>query len=478
MNSDINNTLSIYNTLARKKEVFTPLQAGHINMYVCGMTVYDYCHIGHARVLVSFDVITRYLRSQGWKVNYVRNITDIDDKILNRANDNGEVYTDLTARFIDAMHEDEKRLGVLPPDQEPRATAHISDIISMIETLVEKGYAYAASNGDVYYRVAKFDGYGKLSGKNPDELLSGARIDIAEAKEDPRDFALWKAAKANEVYWESPWGLGRPGWHIECSAMSKCCLGNTFDIHGGGPDLPFPHHENEIAQSEAANGCTFVNYWMHAGAVRVDGEKMSKSLGNFFTIRDVLEKYQPEVVRYLLISRHYRSSINYAEDNLIEARAGLDRFYHALRNYADVEAWSVEQLQTSAAYTQFVSAMNDDFNTSEALAAMFDLVRQLNTATKQVDLQSARLLAGQLKGIGAIIGILQGDAEAFLQAASDEEISALDVDNLVAERQQAKKDKNWARADQIRDQLVEQGIILEDSPEGTKWRRDSANVHG
>lgn len=472
MSAEDKNTLSIYNTLTRKKEIFKPLQDGHINMYVCGMTVYDYCHIGHARVLVAFDVITRYLRSQGWAVNYVRNITDIDDKIINRANENGEAYSDLTARFIDAMHEDEARLGVLSPDQEPRATAHISDIIAMVGTLIEKGYAYPASNGDVYYRVAKFDGYGKLSGKNPDELLSGARIDITEAKEDPRDFALWKAVKENEVYWDSPWGAGRPGWHIECSAMSKCCLGNTFDIHGGGPDLPFPHHENEIAQSEAANGCTFVNYWMHAGAVRVDGEKMSKSLGNFFTIRDVLEKYQPEVVRFLLISRHYRTSINYAEDNLIEARAGLERFYHALRDYADVDAWTVAQLQEVSAYVKFVEAMNDDFNTVEALAAMFDLARQLNTATKQADLPVARELAGQLKGLGAIFGVLQGDAETFLKSGSNDRIAADDVDSLVAERVQAKKDKNWARADQIRDQLVEQGIVLEDGPDGTKWRRD------
>jgi cysteinyl-tRNA synthetase len=464
-------TLTIYNTLARKKEAFKPIEDGKINMYVCGMTVYDYCHIGHARVLVSFDVITRYLRSQGWDVNYVRNITDIDDKILNRANENGEVYTDLTDRFIAAMHEDEIQLGVLRPDQEPRATAHIDDIISMIEALVEKGFAYAANNGDVYYRVAKFEGYGKLSGKNPDELMAGARIEVESVKEDPRDFALWKSAKEGEVFWDSPWGAGRPGWHIECSAMSKCCLGNTFDIHGGGPDLPFPHHENEIAQSEAANGCNFVNYWMHAGAVRVDGEKMSKSLGNFFTIREVLEKYKPEVVRYLLISRHYRSGINYSEDNLIEARAGLERFYQSLRAYTDVEPLSVEALKGNHFYERFVAAMNDDFNTSEALAAMFDLVRTLNTATKAGDVEEARDLAAQLKGIGAIFGILQGDAESFLKAGGDDEISAEDVEALIAERIQAKADKNWGRADEIRDQLLEQGVVLEDSPAGTTWRR-------
>lgn len=463
-------SLSIYNTLTRQKEVFTPINPGKINMYVCGMTVYDYCHVGHARVLVSFDVITRFLRAQGWGVNYVRNITDIDDKILNRANENGEQYTDLTERFIAAMHEDQARLGVLAPDQEPRATAHIADIIAMVETLIAKGYAYHASNGDVYYRVGKFEGYGKLSGKNPDELLAGARIEVGEIKEDPRDFALWKSAKAGEVSWASPWGEGRPGWHIECSAMSKCCLGNTFDIHGGGPDLPFPHHENEIAQSEAANGCTFVNYWMHAGAVRVDGEKMSKSLGNFFTIREVLDKYAPEVVRFLLISRHYRSAINYAEDSLIEARAGLERFYQALRNYGDVAPSTPAALAESPYYQAFVAAMNDDFNTPEALAAMFDLVRALNTAAKAGE-SNATQLAADLKGIGAIIGILQGDAEAFLQAGAEGEISAEAIEALIAERIQAKKDKNFARADAIRNELVAQSVVLEDSPQGTIWRR-------
>lgn len=470
-------SFTLYNTLTRKKEAFKPLQEGKINMYVCGMTVYDYCHIGHARVLVSFDVITRYLRSQGWDVNYVRNITDIDDKILNRANENGEVYTDLTDRFITAMHEDQEQLGVLPPDQEPRATAHIDGIIEMVQTLVDKGFAYAASNGDVYYRVAKFEGYGKLSGKNPEELKAGARIEVGDVKEDPRDFALWKSAKEGEVSWDSPWGDGRPGWHIECSAMSKSCCGNNFDIHGGGPDLPFPHHENEIAQSEAANGCAYVNYWMHAGAVRVDGEKMSKSLGNFFTIRDVLEKYQPEVVRYLLISRHYRSPINYAEDNLVEAKAGLDRFYSALRDFSDVEALPTDILINSfnqhAYVRKFIEAMNDDFNTPEALSAMYMLVREMNTKAKgdQEDVTAAKQLARMLKGFGNILGILNDDPESFLKAGSGDEISAEDVEALIAERIQAKVDKNWGRADEIRDQLVEQGVVLEDSPQGTTWRR-------
>ena len=298
--------LTLYNTLTRQKEVFKPIEAGKIRMYVCGITVYDYCHIGHARVLVAFDVITRYLRTRGWDVTYVRNITDIDDKILNRANDNGEPYMALTDRMIDAMHGDEDALGVLRPDLEPRATAYMDDILAMVQILVDNHYAYAADNGDVYYRVSRFADYGKLSGRNPEDLLAGARVEVDEAKEDPRDFALWKSAKPGEVSWESPWGPGRPGWHIECSAMSTCCLGDTFDIHGGGPDLPFPHHENEIAQSEAATGKKYVHYWMHAGAVRVDNEKMSKSLNNFFTIREVLKKYHPEVVRYFLLSSHYR----------------------------------------------------------------------------------------------------------------------------------------------------------------------------
>src|SRR5690606_23379204 len=316
--------LTIYNTLTRSKEKFVPIEPGKIRMYVCGMTVYDYCHLGHARVLVAFDVITRYLKARGFDVTYVRNITDVDDKILRRAADNGEEYGALTQRFIDAMHEDEKRLGVLSPTHEPRATQHIGEIIALIEKLIAKGYAYAASNGDVYYAVSKFEGYGKLSGRNPDELLAGARIEVDEAKRDPRDFALWKSAKPSEAaVWDSPWGAGRPGWHIECSAMSTCCLGDTFDIHGGGPDLRFPHHENEIAQSEAATGKHYVNYWMHAGAVRVDGEKMSKSLGNFFTIREILDKYDAEVVRYLLISSHYRSEIDYSQESLQEAKSGL-----------------------------------------------------------------------------------------------------------------------------------------------------------
>lgn len=467
-------TLHVYNTLARDKVVFTPLEEGKIKLYVCGMTVYDYCHIGHARVLVSFDVIVRFLRSQGWDVEYVRNITDVDDKIINRANENGETCTELAERFIDAMHEDEAKLNVLSPSQEPRATAHIGNIITMVGTLIEKGFAYVADNNDVYYRVNRFDDYGQLSGKNPEELLSGARVDVEDGKEDSRDFALWKSAKEGEVSWESPWGLGRPGWHIECSAMSKSCLGATFDIHGGGPDLPFPHHENEIAQSEAANGCKYVNYWMHAGAVRVDGEKMSKSLGNFFTIRDVLKKYHPEVIRYLIVSSHYRSSINYSEDNLVEAKGGLDRFYQTLKQYVDTPACELDQITDSPYYQQFVEAMNDDFNTRIALSGMYDLVKAINTAATDFpdEPEKSQALVAQLKTMANILGILQADPVSFLQGVgSNDGLSNEDIDALVTERIQAKKDKQYGRADDIRQQLDEQGILLEDSREGTAWRR-------
>lgn len=461
--------LKIYNTLTRKKETFTPIEPGKINMYVCGMTVYDFCHLGHARVMVAFDVITRYLRARGFAVNYVRNITDIDDKILNRANENGEAYTDLTARFIAAMHEDEKCLGVLPPDQEPRATAYIQDIINMVQTLIDKGFAYAPGNGDVYYAVEKFPTYGQLSGKVLEELREGAseRTNVETDKRDSRDFALWKAAKEGEVYWDSPWGKGRPGWHIECSAMSTCCLGNTFDIHGGGPDLPFPHHENEIAQSEAATGQKYVNYWMHAGAVRVDNEKMSKSLGNFFTIREILDKYHAEVVRYFLISSHYRSPINYSEDSLKEAKTGLERFYQCLANHVDIAALPLQALKNTEAYAAFAEAMDDDFNVREALAVMYGLVKAINSGEGDVAAQVA-----ELKGLANILGILQEEPSAFLQAGSSDGLSAEAVEQKIAERVQAKKDKDYALADQIREDLKAQGVILEDSREGTSWRRE------
>lgn len=463
-------TLHIYNTLAREKVKFTPIDEGKIRLYVCGMTVYDYCHIGHARVLVSFDVIVRFLRSQGWDVEYVRNITDVDDKIIQRAQENQEDPNVLAQRFIDAMHEDERLLNVLAPDQEPQATAHMDDIIAMVNTLIDKGYAYVASNNDVYYRVGKFANYGQLSKQNMDDLMAGARVDVDSDKEDPRDFALWKAAKDGEVSWLSPWGNGRPGWHIECSAMTKACLGDSFDIHGGGPDLPFPHHENEIAQSEAANGCQYVNYWVHAGAVRVDGEKMSKSLGNFFTIREVLKKYHPEVIRYLIVSSHYRSAINYSEDNLIEAKSGLERFYQTLKNYATVAPATAETLAHSEHYQQFVDAMNDDFNTRVALAVMYDIVRAINSAS---DLAAIHALVAELKAMANILGILQADAVAFLQGDSTQQgLSADDIEALIAQRIAAKANKDYAGADAIRQQLEEQGIVLEDSRDGTTWRRE------
>ncbi len=466
--------LKIFNTLSRSKETFKPIHEGKVNMYVCGMTVYDYCHLGHARVLVAFDVIVRHLRAKGFDVTYVRNITDIDDKILNRANENGEDYQDLTNRFIDAMHEDEKRLAVLSPDMEPKATAHMDDILTMIQTLIEKGYAYAADNGDVYYAVEKFATYGELSKKNMDELREGAseRTNVETDKKDPRDFALWKSAKEGEVYWDSPWGKGRPGWHIECSAMSTCCLGETFDIHGGGPDLPFPHHENEIAQSEAATGKKYVNTWMHAGAVRVDDEKMSKSLGNFFTIREILDKYHPEVVRYFLISSHYRSAINYSEDNLKEAKSGLERFYQCLQGYETVSALSLEQLQSTDSYKAFCEVMDDDFNVREGLAVMYNLVKAINTATANGSTEEAETKVAELKGLAAQLGILQEDAQTFLQSGSSEGLSAEAIEEKIQQRIDAKKNKDYALSDQIRQELLDQGVVLEDSREGTAWRRE------
>lgn len=437
-------------------------------MYVCGVTVYDFCHIGHARVMVAFDVITRFLRSQGWDVEYVRNITDVDDKIIKRAAENGEEPQQLTERMIAAMHEDETSLSVLRPDQEPRATAHIGDIINLVQTLVDKGYAYPAQNGDVYYRVEKFAEYGKLTNKNVDELRSGARVEVEQAKESPLDFVLWKSAKEGEVSWESPWGNGRPGWHIECSAMSKCCLGDTFDIHGGGPDLPFPHHENEIAQSEAANGCTYVNTWMHAGPVRVNSEKMSKSLGNFFTIRDVLEKYNAEVVRFFLARVHYRTYIDYSEDSLKEARVMLERFYQALREVDAVEGEIENDFET-----RFIEAMNDDFNTPKAISVLFELVNELNKASREKS-EVASLLAGQLKKLGGILGLLQQDPAAFMQGEAGEGgLTAEAIEVLIEQRAAAKKNREFAEADRIREDLSAQGIILKDSREGTSWYRES-----
>ncbi|WP_174688559.1 cysteine--tRNA ligase [Pseudomonas jinjuensis] len=456
--------LQIYNTLSKTKEDFKPLVGNQVRMYVCGMTVYDFCHIGHARVMVAFDVIARWLRQRGYDLTYVRNITDIDDKIIRRANENGEPFEALVERMIAAMHEDEARLSVLRPDAEPRATGHIAGMHEMIQTLIDKGFAYAPGNGDVYYRVGRFVGYGKLSRKKIEDLRIGARIEVDESKEDPLDFVLWKGAKPGEPSWESPWGPGRPGWHIECSVMSTCCLGETFDIHGGGPDLVFPHHENEIAQSEAATGKLYAKAWMHAGAVRVDGEKMSKSLGNFFTIREVLEKYHPEVVRYLLVSSHYRSPINYSEDSLKEAKGALERFYHALRGLPSVAPAGGE-----AFVERFGAAMDDDFNTPEAVAVLFELAREVNRL-RDSDAQAAAGLAARLKELGALLGVLQLEPDAFLRAGAEGKIDAAEVEALIQARLEARAAKNWAESDRIRDQLSAMGVVLEDGKGGTTWR--------
>lgn len=441
------------------------MHEGKVRMYVCGITTYDYLHIGHARMLVAFDVILRYLRVSGYEVTYVRNITDIDDKIINRANENNEVFSVLTERFIACMHEDEQALNIVPPDREPRATQHIDGIIEMVATLVGKGFAYPADNGDVYYAVAKFTGYAKLSRKNPDELLAGARIEVGESKHDPRDFVLWKRAKTGEPGWDSPWGKGRPGWHIECSAMSTACLGASFDIHGGGSDLIFPHHDNEIAQSEAATGQTFVQTWMHNGPVRVDDEKMSKSLGNFFTVREVLKKYPTEVLRYFLLSSHYRSPINYSEDNLQSAYAALERFYNALKGLQR----KLPDAPADENYTQrFNAAMDDDFNTPEAIGVLFELARDINRLRDSNE-QEALRLAALLTQLGAVLGILQSDAKSFLRQGS-EGIDAAYIDDLIARRKGARADKNWAEADKIRDELAALNVVLEDKDGLTSWR--------
>ncbi len=453
--------LQIYNTLTRAKESFIPMQPGRVRMYVCGMTVYDYCHLGHARVFVVFDMVTRWLRSRGYQVDYVRNITDIDDKIIKRAQENGETTQQLTERFIAAMHEDERALGVLPPDHEPRATAYVAQMLDMIRQLEEKGLAYRAPNGDVYYSVRGFPEYGRLSGKSLDELRAGERVEIDTFKHDPLDFVLWKAAKPGEPAWDSPWGKGRPGWHIECSAMSAELLGNHFDIHGGGQDLQFPHHENEIAQSEGAHGCKFVNYWMHNGFVRVDNEKMSKSLGNFFTIREVLKKYDSEVVRFFILRAHYRSPLNYSDAHLDDARAALTRLYTALRG---VNRAPQETDWTEPRSARFKAAMDDDFNTPEAMAVLFDLAADANRGHLQAT-QQLRALAGTL-------GLLQRDAEVFLKAGTQADGMAEDeIEALIAARQAARQARNFAESDRIRDRLAVAGVILEDGPQGTTWRR-------
>ncbi|MEW6354275.1 MAG: cysteine--tRNA ligase [Pseudomonadota bacterium] len=472
--------LYIHNSLTKTKELFTPIEPGKVRLYVCGMTVYDYCHLGHARVLVVFDTVVRHLRSLGYQVTYVRNITDIDDKIIRRAQENNETINALTERFIHAMHEDADRLRVLRPDAEPRATRHIGEILNMIRALMEKGYAYQAPNGDVYYDVSRFARYGALSGKHLEDLRAGSRVEIDEAKDDPLDFVLWKAAKPGEPSWESPWGPGRPGWHIECSAMSTHCLGAHFDIHGGGMDLQFPHHENEIAQSEAATGCKFVNVWMHNGFVRVNEEKMSKSLGNFFTVREVLKHYHPEEIRYFILASHYRSPLNYSEENLQQARAALTRLYTALRGLSATPVRSEERGVRSNTSpltphpSRFMEAMNDDFNTPEALAVLFDMARDVNKLRGENTNEAARL-AAILKHLGGLLGLLQDDAENYLQAAAgaaaQDAITKEEIERLIAQRNLARKNKNWAESDRLRDVLKARGIILEDGPGGTTWRR-------
>ncbi|MBS0354218.1 MAG: cysteine--tRNA ligase [Proteobacteria bacterium] len=458
--------LKLHNSLSRKKEQFSPIEPGKVRMYVCGMTVYDYCHLGHARVMVVFDMVARWLRSSGYAVTYVRNITDIDDKIIKRAQENGESIRALTDRFIAAMHEDADALGVLRPDHEPRATEFVPSMQRLIGDLERHGLAYQAANADVCYSVRKFDGYGKLSGKSLDELRAGERVEVAGGKHDPLDFVLWKHARAEEpeeVKWDSPWGPGRPGWHIECSAMSSELLGDHFDIHGGGADLQFPHHENEIAQSEGAHQCSFVNYWMHNGFVRVDDEKMSKSLGNFFTIRDVLKDYAPEVVRFFILRAHYRSPLNYSDAHLEDARSALSRLYTALRNVPAVGAIEIDWATPAAA--RFRSAMDDDFNTAEALSVLFDLANEVNRS-RSAD------AAAELKALGSVLGLLEQDPTVFLQAGVDGDVGGgAAIEDKIAARIAAKKAKDFAEADRIRAELLADGVVLEDTPQGTIWRR-------
>ena len=455
--------LRIHNTLTRQKQEFVPITPGQVRMYVCGMTVYDYCHLGHARFMIVFDVVRRWLRALGYRVTYVRNITDLDDKIIRRAQENNETVEQLTERFILAMNEDTAALGVEAPDFEPRATEHAPGMLEIIKRLEARGLAYAAGSGDVNYAVRKFPGYGRLSGKSLDELRAGERVEVDASKHDPLDFALWKRAKEGEPFWESPWGRGRPGWHIECSAMSTALLGEHFDIHGGGQDLQFPHHENEIAQSEGANQSKFVNYWLHNGFIRVDDEKMSKSLGNFFTVREVLAKYDPEVVRFFIARAHYRSPINYTDQNLEDARQALTRLYTALKSQA-VPAGAVDWDDPRA--QRFREAMNDDFNTPEAVAVLFDLANELN---RSHDASVARLL----KSLGGILGLLQRDPREFMQAApAGEGMTSQRIEELIAARAAARMAKDFKEADRIRKELLDAGIVLEDSPDGkTTWRR-------
>jgi len=452
--------LKIYNSLGRQKQDFVPMRPGEVRMYVCGMTVYDLCHLGHGRVLVVFDMVRRWLRASGLRVTYVRNITDIDDKIIRRAAENGEAIAELTARYIRYMEEDAAALGVEKPDHEPRATQFVPQMVDMITELEGRGLAYSSASGDVNFAVRKFPRYGALSGRSLDELRAGERVDVDASKQDPLDFVLWKRSKPDEPRWRAPWGEGRPGWHIECSAMSCALLGQHFDIHGGGEDLQFPHHENEIAQSEGANGVKFVNYWMHNGFVRVDEEKMSKSLGNFFTIRDILKKFDPEVVRFFILRVHYRSPLNYSDAHLQDAKAALTRLYTALRGVPATEAppdWR------EAHALRFRESMDDDFGTPEAIAVLFDLANEINRGRSE--------LAPQLRALGGVLGILQRDAQAFLQGGPGGTMDDAEIELRIARRAAMKRQKDYAAADAERRLLEAAGIVLEDGPAGTTWRR-------
>ncbi|MFG7349371.1 cysteine--tRNA ligase [Shewanella oncorhynchi] len=457
--------LKIYNSITRQKQEFKPINPGKIGMYVCGVTIYDLCHIGHGRTFVSFDMIVRYLRYAGYEVNFQRNITDVDDKIIKRANENNESCEALTERLIGEMHQDFDALNMLRPDFEPRATLHIAEIIDMVELLLARGHAYVASDGDVLFSVASYPDYGRLSGQNLDQLQAGARVEVDETKQNPMDFVLWKMSKPGEPTWESPWGPGRPGWHIECSAMNSKHLGLHFDIHGGGSDLQFPHHENEIAQSCCAHDTPYVNYWMHTGMVMVDREKMSKSLGNFFTIRDVLGHYDAETVRYFLLSGHYRSQLNYSEDNLKQARSALERLYTAIK---DVDL-TVVAAPSEEFIAKFKAAMDDDFNTPEAYSVLFDMVREINRL-KLTDMAQASALAVTLKQLADVLGLLSQEPEAFFQGGgSDDEVA--EIEALIVERNRARTEKDWAAADVARNRLDILGVVLEDGPSGTTWRK-------
>ncbi|WP_145594236.1 cysteine--tRNA ligase [Yersinia aleksiciae] len=459
--------LKIFNTLSRQKEEFKPIHAGKIGMYVCGITIYDLCHIGHGRTFVAFDVVARYLRYLGYSLTYVRNVTDVDDKIIKRAIENNETCEQLTTRMLAEMHKDFDALNLKRPDLEPRATHHIPEIIAMVERLIAREHAYVASNGDVMFAVDSDPDYGLLSRQDLDQLQAGARVEVADVKRNPMDFVLWKMSKPGEPSWESPWGAGRPGWHIECSAMNSKQLGAHFDIHGGGSDLMFPHHENEIAQSTCAHDGPYVNYWMHSGMVMIDKEKMSKSLNNFFTIRDVLAYYDAETVRYFLMSGHYRSQLNYSEENLKQARASLERLYTALRG-TDAKAAPAGGAEFEA---RFRAAMDDDFNTPEAYSVLFDIAREVNRL-KTEDIAAVNGLAAELRKLAHVLGLLEQDPELFLQSGAqtdDDEVAKIEA--LIKQRNDARSSKDWALADSARDQLNELGIVLEDGPQGTTWRR-------